>query len=270
MSETDVAVMDTPQETSAPEPASGPKTPRKSRKPRGPGVAVPGPESDPTAGDSARADAEDGPVEDPSTIAPSIEAILVTMDKPIPAAQLAEALKLPAPGARRRIQGAVDVLNEHYERSGRSFRIESVASGYRIMTRPEFAPAISAIHGVRESQRLTKAGIETLAIVAYRQPITRAEVEAIRGVACGDVLRTLLERRMIAIVGRAEELGRPMLYGTSKRFLEVFGFSSVKDLPAISEVFPGVEAPPMKKRAIAPVASEDAGESGDSGAGVSQ
>jgi len=265
MSETDVAVMDTPQGAPASEAAPGPKQSRKTRrKPRG---AVPGPDTTGAAGDESDADAGDGPVEDAHVIAPSIEAILITMDKPIPATQLAEALGLGGTGARRRVQGAVDLLNEQYERSGRTFRIESVASGYRVMTRPEFASAISAIHGVRESQRLTKAGIETLAIVAYRQPITRAEIEAIRGVACGDVLRTLLERRMIAIVGRAEELGRPMLYGTSKRFLEVFGFSSVKDLPAISEVFPGVEAPPMKKRAMTPVGSDDAGDQDGGGPG---
>lgn len=259
--------MDTPPGASASEAALGSQPSRKTRKPRG---TVPGPGAGVEARDEAGADAGDGPAEDLHAIAPSIEAILVTMDKPIPAAQLAEALNLGGVGARRRIQGAVGLLNEQYERSGRSFRIESVASGYRIMTRPEFAPAISAIHGVRESQRLTKAGIETLAIVAYRQPITRAEVEAIRGVACGDVLRTLLERRMVAIVGRAEELGRPMLYGTSKRFLEVFGFSSVKDLPAISEVFPGVEAPPMKKRAITPVGADEAGEPDDGGAGATR
>jgi segregation and condensation protein B len=190
----------------------------------------------------------DGSIE-PSLIAPAIEAILMSLDKPVRITRLAEALGLwhardadddpeaevSGSGADA-IREAVDELNETYERTGRSFRIESVAGGYRIMTLPEFSDALGAFHASRSSAKLSRAALETLAIVAYKQPITRAQLEAIRGVACGEVLRTLLERRLLAIVGRAEELGRPMLYGTSKRFLETFGLKSIKDLPSAAEL----------------------------------
>lgn len=169
----------------------------------------------------------------------AIEAILLAVDKPLPAPRIAEALGLDQTGIVE-IRQAIHALNEHYEHSGRAFRIETVAGGYRIMTLPQYAPAVAAIRGMRESQKLSRAAIETLAIVAYKQPITRVQIEGIRGVATGEVLRTLLERRLITIAGRAEELGRPMLYATSKHFLEVFGLSSIKDLPPIGDIFPGV------------------------------
>ena len=91
------------------------------------------------------------------------------------------------------------------------------------------------------SGRLSRAALETLSIIAYRQPVTRASLEAIRGVACGEILRALLERRLVMIKGRAEELGRPMLYGTTKHFLDVFGLSSLKDLPKPEEF--GIDNP---------------------------
>ena len=100
------------------------------------------------------------------------------------------------------------------------------------VTTAAFADAIAAFQTGKAQRRLSRAALEALSIIAYRQPVTRAEVEAIRGVACGEVLRSLLERRLIAITGRAEEVGRPMLYGTSKRFLEVFGIAGIRDLPA--------------------------------------
>lgn len=201
-------------------------------------------------------------------LASAVEAILLTVDKPIPALRLAEALGLvqvqdepppessgdpepaPPPRPRRRsrsrpeahadplslIDQAVEDLNKSYSSSGRSFRIESVAGGFRIMTLPAFAPAIAAFHKARASSRLSRAAIETLAIIAYKQPITRAHLEAIRGVNCGEVLRSLMERRLVCIKGRAEELGRPILYGTGKEFLDAFGLASLKDLPSASEL----------------------------------
>jgi segregation and condensation protein B len=103
------------------------------------------------------------------------------------------------------------------------------------MTLPEFAEVVGAFHKERASAKLSKAAIETLSVIAYRQPITRADLEAIRGVACGEVLRTLIDKRLVTIAGRAEELGRPMLYGTTKEFLDNFGLASLKDLPPSSE-----------------------------------
>jgi segregation and condensation protein B len=200
----------------------------------------------------------------------SIEAILLTVDRPVPAARLAEALGLTppaqqepeavalaepaiteskprrrsrakgtsndAPSALGRIDAAVADLNRQYEATGRAFRIEAVAGGYRIMTLPVLAPVLAAYHKTRASSRLSRAAIETLAVIAYKQPITRAHLEAIRGVSCGEVLRSLLDRRLITIKGRAEELGRPILYGTTKEFLDAFGLASLKDLPSAAEL----------------------------------
>ena len=104
------------------------------------------------------------------------------------------------------------------------------------MTVPKWRGVIASFHGLSAQQRMSKASVETLAIIAYKQPVTRAKLEAIRGVACGEVLRSLIERRLVTIVGRAEELGRPMLYGTTKGFLEAFGLASLKDLPSAAEM----------------------------------
>jgi segregation and condensation protein B len=136
------------------------------------------------------------------------------------------------------IDQAVAQLNEAYAATGRSFRIEQVAGGFRVMTLPAPAGVVAALHGQRTSARLTKAAIETLAIIAYKQPITRAQLEAIRGVACGEVLRSLMDRRLITVKGRAEELGRPILYGTTRQFLDHFGLASITDLPTMTELKP--------------------------------
>lgn len=168
----------------------------------------------------------------------ALEAVLVSSDRAIKPQAVIDALKLlPFEDGsldeldEARLGHAVGLLNEQYDETGRAFRIERVAAGYRVMTRPEFAPVIAALHRSRAPARLTRTQLETLAIVAYRQPVTRAELEAIRGVACGDVLRALVDRQLVKITGRAEELGRPMLYGTTPRFLDVFGLRSLKDLP---------------------------------------
>ncbi|MCE7971601.1 MAG: SMC-Scp complex subunit ScpB [Leptolyngbya sp. PLA2] len=186
---------------------------------------------------------DDAPLPDQPFTAP-LEAVLVSADRPVPARRIAEILGLLPEGADPRqasraentIRAGVDALNAEYARSDRAFRVEALAGGYRLMTLPQHAGVVSRYHGARASSRLSRAALETLAVIAYRQPVTRAEVEAIRGVACGEVLRTLLERRLIAITGRAEELGRPMLYGTSKQFLDAFGLASIKDLPTVAEL----------------------------------
>lgn len=240
MSETEVAEAPVTEGTPATPPEQ--TAPRRKRKPKAT------PEADAVTIDADARHAAGG-----------IEAMLVTMDRPVPAGQLAEALPISdADRAAAVVHRAIELINEQLDSTGRAYRIEKVAGGYRLMTRPEHAWAVAALHGVRESQKLTRAAVETLAIVAYRQPITRAEIEAIRGVAAGDILRALLDRRLVAIVGRAEELGRPMLYGTSKRFLELFGLSSLKDLPSVGELFPGVDIKPQKKREMSSVEPQDA------------
>jgi segregation and condensation protein B len=135
-----------------------------------------------------------------------------------------------------RVDAAVVELNTIYESTGRSFRIEAIAGGYRVLTLSRYAPDVARLRNAKVSSKLSRAAIETLAIVAYKQPMTRAELEAIRGVSCGEVLKSLLERRLITIKGRAEELGRPMLYGTTREFLDHFGLPSIKDLPTVEEL----------------------------------
>jgi segregation and condensation protein B len=167
----------------------------------------------------------------------AVEAVLLSVDRPVTGARLAEALGAVGMDASEAAIGeAVAELNAEYERTGRSFRIEPVAAGYRFMTLPEHAGAIAAFQKARSTGRLSRASLESLAIVAYEQPITRAKLESIRGVACGEVLRTLIDRKLITITGRAEELGRPMLYGTTRQFLDAFGLSSIRDLPSAEEL----------------------------------
>ncbi len=165
-------------------------------------------------------------------LALKVEAALLTTDRPMTAAKLSDLLG--GLGAKA-IQDAADQLNQVYEKSGRSFRIEKVAGGLQVLTLPQYADVLSELHKNRAQTRLSPAAMETLAIVAYQQPIMRAQIESIRGVACGEVLRSLMERHMVKIVGRAEEIGRPMLYGTTKGFLEVFGLSNLKDLPKVEK-----------------------------------
>ncbi len=167
-----------------------------------------------------------------------VEAALLTSDRALPAGKLAEVLSVGS----KAVQEAVAALNELYEKTGRSFRIEQVAGGWQVRTLPQYAEVLTSLTQSRSQSRLSPAALETLAIIAYRQPILRADIESIRGVACGEVLRSLMDRRLVKIVGRAEEIGRPMLYGTTKAFLEVFGLASLKDLPKAEELKAGRSA----------------------------
>jgi segregation and condensation protein B len=173
---------------------------------------------------------------EPQELELQIEAVLMTSDRAVPSAKLADALGQKLSG--KVIAEAIKRLNGVYESSGRSFRIEELAGGWQILTLPRFAGVLAAANRAREQNRLSPAALESLAIIAYKQPITRADVEAIRGVASGEVIRSLMERHLVKIVGRAEIIGRPMLYGTTKTFLEVFGLASLKDLPKSEELKP--------------------------------
>lgn len=157
-----------------------------------------------------------------------LEALLLSTHHPLTAGRLGEVMGLSTTKPVRR---AIKQLNEQYESSGRSFRIEQVAGGYQILTLPHFGEQLKKLHQKEADAKLTKAALETLAIIAYKQPVLRADVEAIRGCACGETIRSLMEKHLVKIAGRAEEPGRPILYGTTKRFLELFGLNSVKDLP---------------------------------------
>ncbi len=191
----------------------------------------------------------------------AIEAMLLTSDRPIAPAKMAEVLALAGvcpeeTATAKAVEGVIGDLNARYEQAGCAFRIEQVAGGWRVMTLPEYSGVLAAFGRLRTPTRLSRAAVETLAIIAYRQPITRAKLESIRGVACGEVAKTLMERKLVAIVGRAEELGRPMLYGTTKHFLDTFGLASIKDLPATGEL--PMPAEPVAMAEPAPKAEGDA------------
>jgi segregation and condensation protein B len=161
-----------------------------------------------------------------------IEALLFVSGEPISLDKLVEVLEGTDTD---RIRQALDRLRQNYDAAGRGLQIVEVAGGYQIATRSECAPWIKALEKIKTATRLSRSGLETLAIVAYKQPVTRGEIEAIRGVDSAGVLRTLLERRILKIVGRREELGRPMLYGTTREFLHYFGLKDLSELPALKE-----------------------------------
>jgi segregation and condensation protein B len=162
-----------------------------------------------------------------------IEAVLFASPEPLAAAELARVSDGLDEQAVERLLGE---LRAEYARAGRAFDIVEIAGGYQLLTRPEFAPVLERFDAVPRSGRLSAPALETLAIIAYRQPVGRAELEEIRGVGVGGVLRTLQERELVEVVGRAESLGRPLLYGTTGRFLEHFGFRSLDDLPRPDEL----------------------------------
>ncbi len=157
-----------------------------------------------------------------------LEAVLMAAREPLGARRLA-ALAGLADGTEART--LVRTLNRLYDTEGRAFRVVEVAGGFLLMTRPKFAPWLRRLHGPQAEIRLSAPALETLAVIAYRQPVLRAEIEAIRGVQSGEVLRQLLERGLVRIVGRSEELGRPFLYGTTRQFLQVFGLRRLEELP---------------------------------------
>ncbi len=171
-------------------------------------------------------------------IAATVEAILFASDSALPASKIAQVGEL---GGQRAVKQAVATLNERYEQVGAAFRIEEIGGGYQMLTQSRYHDVLERLTKARGDSKLSQAAMETLAIIAYRQPILRADVEAIRGVASGEVLRGLLEKGLVKIVGRAEVIGRPMLYGTTRRFLDVFGLGSLEDLPRVEELRSGAK-----------------------------
>jgi segregation and condensation protein B len=157
-----------------------------------------------------------------------LEALLFGTHSPLTAGRLAELMGLDTSKAIRK---GIKLLNSNYEQSDSAFRIEQVAGGYQMLTLPEFGEHLKKLYQKEGDAKLTKAALETLSIIAYKQPILRADIEAVRGVACGETIRSLMEKHLVKIAGRAEEPGRPILYGTTKRFLELFGLNTLKDLP---------------------------------------
>jgi segregation and condensation protein B len=157
-----------------------------------------------------------------------VEAALFLSDEPLTARKLASAAGLTDTVEARRL---VQRLRELYDADATAFQVEEIAGGYQLLTRPAYRPWLQRVLRTGRDVRLTPATLETLAVVAYRQPIPRANVEAIRGVACAELLTHLMEKGFIKIVGRQDTLGRPVLYGTTKKFLQAFGLGSLRDLP---------------------------------------
>lgn len=177
------------------------------------------------------------PVVLPEDLDARVEAALMTSDRPMTAGRVAEALGVT--GAGKAVEESIEALNEQYGRTGRSFRIEKVAGAWQVVTLAKYADVLDGLKRAKaDTGRLSASQLETLAIVAYKQPIVRADIEAIRGSASGEVLRILMDKHLVKVVGRAEEIGRPMLYGTTKQFLEVFGLGTLKDLPQADELKP--------------------------------
>jgi len=170
-------------------------------------------------------------------LAAIVESMLLASGAPVPLARLVEALDGPE---RREVTAALRSLSESYEREGRGLRLVYVAGGYQLRSAPEHGHWVRRLLGGRPP-RLSRPMLETVAIIAYRQPCTRPEIEAIRGVDADAVLSTLLERRLIRIVGRKDAPGRPLLYATTKDFLEVFGLPDLQALPPLAEVGDGAD-----------------------------
>ncbi len=163
-----------------------------------------------------------------------VEALLIAADDPLGASRLSAVLG-PQTGAKE-IRTYVDDLNDEYAQTGRSFRIVEVAGGFQLAVHGEFAPWIRQLMREKVAPRLSQASLETLAILAFKQPITKAEVEHIRGVSVDGVLRQLMEKGLIRISGRSDAPGRPLLYGTTRDFLKHFGLKTLSDLPKIREL----------------------------------
>jgi segregation and condensation protein B len=159
-----------------------------------------------------------------------LEAALFIAREPLPARRLAKLARLPD-GTRART--LVRELATLQDAEGSAFRVESIAGGYQLLTRAPFGPWVRRILATPPETRLSAAAMETLAVIAYRQPVTRAEIEAIRGVGCEEMLRQLMERDLVAVGGRSEDLGRPNVYLSTARFLRAFGLARIEDLPPV-------------------------------------
>ena len=161
-----------------------------------------------------------------------VEALILSSSEPISAAKIAEIIPYCNAGQAKDL---VNELNTEYVEQDRSFEIWEVAGGFQIRTRADFSGYLQKLQKER-ALRLSQAALETMSIIAYRQPVTRAEIEDVRGVDAGATVKSLLDRQLIRIAGQREVPGRPMLYGTTRRFLEVFGLERLRDLPTLREL----------------------------------
>lgn len=161
-----------------------------------------------------------------------IEAMLFVSDKPLFASEIKGVL---GEFSAQQVKDIISELAKEYEDTSRAFRIKEMAGGYQVVTDPMLAPWLKRLYKTSGPDRLSGPSLETLAIIAYKQPATKPEIEAIRGVNVDGVLKTLIEKNLVRIVGRKDTVGRPMLYGTSQEFLQYFGLNSLEELPRLEE-----------------------------------
>lgn len=159
-----------------------------------------------------------------------VEALLMLADEPLALRRVADAAGLADSAAARSL---IERLRELLDADGSAFQITEIAGGYQLLTRPEYHSWLTRLRRTGHELRLSSAAMETLAVIAYKQPIMRADVEKIRGVACGEIIRMLMEKGLVKVAGKHDSLGRPQLYGTTKKFLQSYGLNALKDLPDV-------------------------------------
>ncbi len=186
-------------------------------------------------------------LQDPAKAKLVVEALIFASSKPLTPAEIRKVTKVLTVS---QIEKIVAELKEDYKATGRCFELLEIAGGYELSTKKEFAPWILKIELQRKARQATQSALETLAILAYKQPLTRAEIEALRGVDTSGVLNTLMEKNFIKIVGKKEVPGRPFLYGTTEKFLEHFGLKELRDLPSIDEIRQMVDSSVKKEELI--------------------
>ena len=201
--------------------------------PAGPGVGEAEPAGEPEPGEVAgghrRKGGEQKVVPPPlERLAGAIEALLLASGESLSADRIRDLLGLPS---SLHVREALDGIRARWRSADLPVELQDVAGGFRVVTRPEYAEYVRRLWRRPAGDRLSQTLLETLSIVAYRQPVARAEIERIRGVQCGESLRGLLERRLVKVAGRSDQPGRPLLYATTSRFLEVFGLAGLEDLP---------------------------------------
>lgn len=167
------------------------------------------------------------------TTAQIVEAILLCSRTPMTSKKIALGIK---DMTEVEVETAIEELNEFYSETKRSFRVYNIAGGYQIRTDSLFEPWLKEVFVKQRPETITPAGNETLAIIAYKQPITKIEIDNIRGVDCGGHVRNLMEKELVEVCGKSSELGNPNLYGTTKRFLELYGLNSIEDLPNLEDI----------------------------------
>lgn len=172
------------------------------------------------------------PPAEPEELRSFVEAALLVSDDPLTARRLGDLLGCDG----REIRELMEGLKEEYDRGNRGFQLIKVSGGFKLTTREEHYPWLKRLFGQRTVERMSEAAMETLVIVAYHQPIIREEIQSIRGVNCQSVLRTLMEKNFVRIVSRRDEIGKPIEYGTTQKFLDYFGLNTLNDLPDEEEI----------------------------------